>query len=106
MEDGLARELDETYRVGGDVTRPERIAGPSLDLSRFDPEVFARGAPIVEAVITPAGVVESVRVLKSAHPVLEDHFVTTIKQWRFRPATRAGKPVAVYYTITSTVYPR
>ena len=64
------------------------------------------GMPIFEATITATGDVENIRVLRSAHPDVDKAIIAALKQWKFRPATRNGKPVAVYYTLTVNIHPQ
>lgn len=62
-----------------------------------------QGNVIVEAVIDTSGNVRDVRVLSRPLGLgLEDSAMNAVKQWRFSPATRNGKPVAVYFQLTVT----
>jgi protein TonB len=90
----------EPLPVRGDVR-------PPLLLSRVEPDYpesmrrgHVDGVVILEAVITATGDVESVRVLKSANPVLDRSAAEAIRRWRYRAATLNGRPVAVYLTVT------
>jgi len=58
------------------------------------------GTVILQAVIDRQGRVENARVLKGQPYGLNESAVESLKQWRFRPATRDGKPVKVYYVLT------
>ncbi len=60
-----------------------------------------QGNVIVEAVIDTSGEVRDVRVL--SRPLgfgLEESALNAVRQWRFSPATRNGKAVAVYFQLT------
>jgi hypothetical protein len=97
------------YRVGGDVTEP-------VELSRVHPRIpehcrHVRKIPpvyIFEAAISDAGKVQQLRLLRGhsdgePYSCIERAFREAIVQWRYRPATRHGKPVPVWLTITATV---
>ena len=62
------------------------------------------GVPVLEATISAAGKVTSVRVVRSAHPDLDAALVSALKQWEFRPATLHGRPVAVVFTLTVNIH--
>ena len=56
---------------------------------------------ILQAVITKSGTVEDVKVLRVDKPNIgfESAAVAAVEQWRYKPATQAGRPVDVYFTI-------
>jgi TonB family protein len=91
---------DEILRVGGEVTPP------LLD-SRVEPiypeearAALVQGIVILEAVIGRAGDIRSVRVLKGLPMGLDQAAIDAVQQWSFKPATRAGRPVSVYFILT------
>jgi periplasmic protein TonB len=55
---------------------------------------------IVEAAISDTGKVENVGVIKSVAPGLDMAAAAAVRDWKFRPATRNGKPVPVLYNLT------
>jgi protein TonB len=55
---------------------------------------------ILEAVIDAEGAVRRVRVLKGLPAGLSESAVETVKQWKFKPATLEGQPVAVIFNLT------
>jgi TonB family protein len=58
------------------------------------------GLVILEAAISETGTVEAVGVLKSLAPGLDMAAVNAVRQWKFKPATRDGKPVPVLFNLT------
>jgi protein TonB len=54
---------------------------------------------ILEAVISPSGSVEDVRVLRGI-PLLDDAAADAVRQWRYTPTLLNGVPVAVVMTVT------
>lgn len=74
------------HKVEADYTvqaRSKRIEGAS----RLYTEISKDGVPV------------NIRVVKSLDPGLDAKAVEALKQWRFRPAERDGKPVSVSATI-------
>lgn len=87
-------------RVGGGVKAP-------VVANRVEPvypEEYRRirisGIVILEVAITDKGVVEDVRVLKSVAPDMDMAAVTAVRQWKFEPAQRDGRPVPVLFNLT------
>jgi periplasmic protein TonB len=88
--------------VGGDVTRPE-----ILEDSRVLPDYPAaalhagrEGVVVIRAVIDERGRITEARLLRGIDPALDEAALAAIRRWRFRPATRFGKPVRVNYILS------
>lgn len=98
----LAQEpkTSEPYRVGGEVTRPEKISGDEPVYTEMARKARIMGVVILEAVIDEQGGVTDARVLKGLPMGLDRQALETVKTWKFKPATRAGRPVPVYYLVT------
>lgn len=79
------------------VTRPRPISGPS-GASRYPNEsIRARESGTVDMniCVSPAGRVDSVEVARSSgFPRLDKTALGMAAEYRFQPATRAGRPVA------------
>jgi protein TonB len=86
-------------RVGGQIKAPTKVrnVAPSYpDLAR---QSRIQGMVILEAVISPSGSVEDVRVLRGI-PLLDDAAADAVRQWRYTPTLLNGVPVAVVMTVT------
>lgn len=88
------------YRVGGDITRPELISNVRPAYTELARRARVTGVVILEATIDERGTVADVRVLKGLPMGLDRSAVEAVQQWKFRPATLKGQPVAVYYVLT------
>jgi len=104
VADALAEPTQEPFRVGGKVTRPELIHKVPLDFSALNnAKVRMAGVFIAEAVIDAKGNVSRVRILKGFGPKFDPAALAALRQWKFKPATLDGKPVAVYYALTVNI---
>jgi len=88
------------FRVGGEVSRPEKISGESPDYTEMARKARISGVVIVEAVIDENGDVTETKVLKGLPMGLDQAAVEALETWKFRPATMDGRPVPVYYIVT------
>jgi biopolymer transport protein ExbD len=52
------------------------------------------GAGIFELSVDPAGGVTAVRVVRGVDPAIDEKIVKAAMQWKFRPATHFGNPIA------------
>lgn len=85
----------------GGMTPPERIAKVEpVFPTEETPSGIARRV-LLQAVIDTVGDVTYVTVLRGVigHPAFEESAVEAVKQWKYRPALRDGKPVPIYVTI-------
>ena len=90
------------FQIGGAVKAPERIFAPDPVYPEEARQGRVQGVVILQTIIDAAGKVTNVRVLKGLPSGLTEAAVDAVSQWRFRPATLEGKPVAVYYLVTVT----
>ncbi len=101
------------YRIGGDVTAPVLISKlepprkwPEAELKRH---VFHGGTFVLEAVVDQAGHVRDLKTLRAPicdppWPEFEQDIRDRISRWRYTPATKDGKPVAVFLTVTVSLH--
>jgi TonB family protein len=61
-----------------------------------------QGAVSLEALILEGGAVGAIKVVESLDPVLDMEAAYALSRWRFRPATREGKPVPVVVDVELT----
>ena len=90
---------NEVFQIGDGVTVPRiisRVAAPYTDEARA---AKLEGKIVLFIEITSAGVVENVLVLRSMGKGMDESAVRAIKQWKFGPATKDGRPVAVMTTV-------
>ena len=96
----LAAADEAPLRVGGDVTRPDKISEPPPVYTELARKARVQGTVIIEAIIDTQGNVVDARVLKGLPMGLDRAALDAVDKWKFKPATLKGEPVKVYYTLT------
>ena len=83
------------------MTPARKLFSPAPQYTEMARRARIQGIVIVQAIIDERGSVRVVDVLKGLPMGLTESAVAAIEKWKFQPATRDGKPVAVYYNLTS-----
>lgn len=89
------------YKVGGDVSAPHLIyqKEPEFpDSARNEPASF-KGDCILGLTVDSAGIPRNIHVLHSLRKDFDTEAIRAVRQYRFSPALRAARPVAVAVTI-------
>ena len=95
---------EEPLQVGGDVLPPQVVSRVYPDYNALPRPLHVTGVPVVEAVISRSGKVTQVHMVKATNPHLDSAIMNALKQWKFRPATRNGHPVAVRFIMTVNIH--
>jgi protein TonB len=91
----------DVVQIGNGITPPRVIDDMKPAYTPEAMQARIQGEVLVTAIVRPDGTVTDVRVTRSLDRVfgLDEQAVKAVRQWRFKPATRLGQPVAVYVTI-------
>jgi len=76
------------------ATRPVPIVQTEIEYSAAARAEGVEGKLRLRITVAADGSVSDVEVVASVEPALDAAAVATVKQWRFTPAMRCGKPVA------------
>ncbi len=103
QEDRKAKDKDsadtQVYEPGGDVKPPKLVHYVEPDFSPDSKEAFVEGTVKISTVISLGGVVTNPRVTSGLSAAEDRNAITAVKQWKFQPGTRNGRPVNVHVTI-------
>jgi TonB family protein len=85
------------YRIGSGVESPVLLRSVRPNYTSEAMRAKVQGIVRLEGIVQADGTVGDVRVLRSLDPVfgLDEEAIKAAKQFRFRPGTRLGQPVAV-----------
>jgi len=83
------------FRVGGGVSAPRAIFRPDPEYSTEARQAKYQGTVVVSVIVGPDGKAHGVRVSRALGMGLDEKAVEAVRQWRFEPAMKDGKPVAV-----------
>ncbi len=95
LQTSYAQIVDKPLAIGGDVKAPKLIHQVDPDFPRSFFSKRKGGEVLVHLVVDTDGLPQRVLVQETTNPKLNDSAMKAIKQYRFEPATRDGKPVAV-----------
>ena len=93
----------QIYKVGGDVAAPVALLRGEVP---YPPELEgSRKIGVAEVTIDATGKVVDVKPMLGLSPAADRMIADALSHWEFRPATRAGQPVAVIYNVTLSLAP-
>jgi len=92
---------DGPYPIGNGVTAPDLLHRTQPQYSADAMRAKLQGVAVLSGIVGVDGTLHDIRVVRSLDPAfgLDREAIACVRQWRFRPGTRHGKPVAVYVTI-------
>jgi periplasmic protein TonB len=87
------------FRVGGGVSAPKAIYSPDPEYSEEARKVKHMGTVVLWLVVGPDGKPRDIKVLRTLGLGLDEKAIEAVKNWRFDPAMKDGKPVAVQINV-------
>ena len=94
-----AQALEPVFKVGGKVTPPRATYQPDPEYSEPARAQRLQGTLLLEALISAEGCIHELRLVRRLGLGLDENAIKAVLSWRFDPAKREGKPVAVRVNI-------
>jgi TonB family protein len=91
----IKADPDPVYEPGGDITRPKLVHSVEPAFSTKSNEAFIEGTVTVSAVVSTHGNLTDMQVVKGLSAAQNRSALDALKEWRFEPGTKYGKPVNV-----------
>ena len=88
-------DLGKVYRVGDGVRAPIPTYKPDPPFTKGAKAAKLQGTGVYSAVIDDSGNVAEVEVVRPLDKGLDENAMQTLRTWKFKPATKDGKPVPV-----------
>jgi len=83
------------YTVGGDVKAPVPIYNPEPAYTPQARKDELQGTVVTAAMVDASGNVAGVKLISGVGEGLDESAIGTLRTWKFKPATKKGKPVPV-----------
>ena len=90
---------DGVYRAGNGVSKPELLHKVEPEYSEAARKAKFQGVVMLYIVVDQNGNAINPRVMKSLGLGLDEKAIEAVKQWKFKPGYKDGKPVAVAATV-------
>jgi periplasmic protein TonB len=87
------------FRVGGGVSAPRPIYSPDPEYSEEARKAKYQGVCVLWMVVGPDGRPRDIKVSRSLGLGLDEKAVEAVKTWKFEPAMKDGRPVAVAISV-------
>ena len=87
------------FRVGGGVSAPRAISTPDPEYSEEARKAKYQGTCVLWLVVGPDGRPRDIRIARTLGLGLDEKAIEAVKNWRFEPAMKDGKPVAVQINV-------
>jgi bla regulator protein blaR1 len=85
----------QIYQIAGDVSAPKLVFAPDPEFTEKARRAKYQGVCVIAAVVDAQGNPERIQVVRHLGMGLDKKAVEAVKQYKFKPGTRLGKPVAV-----------
>jgi TonB family protein len=87
------------FRVGGGVSAPRALDTPDPEYSEEARKAKYQGVCILWLIVGPDGHPRDVKVARSLGMGLDQKAIEAVRKWKFEPAMKDGKPVAVQINV-------
>jgi protein TonB len=83
------------FKIGGGVQAPRALYAPDPEYSEEARKAKYQGTVVLWLIVGPDGHPRDVRIARSLGMGLDEKAIEAVKKWKFEPATKDGRPVAV-----------
>ena len=95
---------EPVYRVGGAVSAPRPVYTPDPEYSEEARKANTQGTVVLWLVVGSDGKPRSIRVARALGSGLDEKAIEAVSRWKFDPAMKQDKPVAVQMNVEITFW--
>jgi len=87
------------YKVGGGISAPQAISAPDPEYTEDARRAKKQGTCVLWLIVDAAGHPRDIKVVRGLGLGLDAKALDAVRQWRFQPALKDGKPVDVQISV-------
>ncbi|MFB3815784.1 MAG: energy transducer TonB [Terriglobales bacterium] len=87
------------FRVGGGVSAPRVLDAPDPDYSEEARKAKYQGTCILWLIVGPDGRPRDIKIARTLGMGLDEKAIEAVRRWKFEPAMKDGRPVAVQINV-------
>jgi len=87
------------YKVGGGISAPTAISSPDPDYTEEARRAKKQGTCVLWLIVDSAGHPRDIKVIRGLGFGLDAKALEAVKQWKFQPALKDGRPVDVQISV-------
>ena len=87
------------YKVGGGVSAPRAIFTPDPQYSDEARKAHYQGTVLLWVIVAPDGRARDVKIARTLGMGLDEKAIEAVRTWKFEPAMKDGRPVAVQINV-------
>jgi TonB family protein len=103
--DSITIGIGQVFKVGGGVSAPRVIFQLEPEYTKEARQAKYSGTCVLQLVVGVDGLPRDITVTRSIGLGLDEKAVEAVRRWRFEPAMKDGKPVAVLISIQMAFHP-
>jgi TonB family protein len=83
------------FRIGGGVSAPKELFAPDPEYSEEARKAKYQGVCVLYVEVAPDGTTHNIHVVRSLGLGLDEKAIEAVRNWKFEPAQKDGRPVTV-----------
>ena len=83
------------FRIGGGVSAPKELYAPDPEYSEEARKAKYQGVCVLYVEVAPDGTTHNIHVVRSLGLGLDEKAIEAVRNWKFEPAQKDGRPVTV-----------
>jgi protein TonB len=87
------------YKVGGGISAPQPVSTPDPEYTEEARNAKTQGTCVLWLIVDEQGNPRDIRVVRGLGFGLDARAIAAVKQWRFQPAMKDGRPVNVQISV-------